>query len=84
MSTEYKTDERIIKDIIQHHIKPTDEEHTISLTIYYIKKKSQLLIKNKTTMKNPSLQENHVIYKHTCKIEDCGPQTYIGMTQTTL
>ncbi|MPC08946.1 hypothetical protein E2C01_001543 [Portunus trituberculatus] len=85
MSTEYKTDESIIKDIIQHHVKPTNEEYTLSLIIYYkTKKTSQLLIKNKTTMKKPLLQEDHVIYKHTCKVEDCGPQTYIGRTRTTL
>ncbi|MPC41758.1 hypothetical protein E2C01_035361 [Portunus trituberculatus] len=35
-------------------------------------------------MKKPPLQDDRVIYKHTCKIEDCGPQTYIGMTWTTL
>ena len=45
MSTEYKTDERIIKDIVQHHVKPTNEEDCISLIIYYnTKKTSQLLI----------------------------------------
>ena len=85
MSTEYKTDERIIKDIVQHHVKPTNEEDCISLIIYYnTKKTSQLLIKNNTTKKKTPLQEDHVIYKHACKIEDCGPQTYIGMTRTTL
>ncbi|MPC33745.1 hypothetical protein E2C01_027106 [Portunus trituberculatus] len=79
MFTEYKTEECIIRDI-----KPTNEEQTISLIIYYNTKKTpQLLIKNKTTTKKPCLQEDHVIYKHTCEIEDCGPQTYIGMTQIT-
>ena len=66
MSTEYKTDERIIKEIIQRHVKPTNEEHTIDVIIYYnTKKTSQLLIKNRTTTKKTPLQEDHVIYKHT-------------------
>ncbi|MPC89291.1 hypothetical protein E2C01_084229 [Portunus trituberculatus] len=74
MSTEYRTDECIIKDIIQLHVKPTNEEHTVSLIICYnTKKASQLLIKNKTTTKKPPLQEEHAMLNHTRKIEDCGP-----------
>ncbi|MPC74839.1 hypothetical protein E2C01_069215 [Portunus trituberculatus] len=59
---EYKTDKRIIKDIIQHHIKPTNEEHIISLIIYYnTKKTSQLVIKNKTTKKkSPTRRPCHL------------------------
>ncbi|XP_063878116.1 mucin-2-like [Scylla paramamosain] len=35
MSPEYKTEERVIKNIIYNNIKPTDPENPIALTIYY-------------------------------------------------
>ena len=84
MSTEYKTDERIVKVVILHYVKPTTKDNSISLIIYYNTKMSQLLIKNKTTTNKTPLQEDHVIYKHTWKIESCGPQRCIRMMWTTL
>ncbi|XP_050714204.1 uncharacterized protein LOC126997250 [Eriocheir sinensis] len=71
MSTEYKTDERVIKDIIHKNVKPTNAEQTISLIIYYkTSKTANLLIKNRQTPPPAPLQEDHVIYEHTCAIED--------------
>lgn len=35
MSTEYRTDERAIRDFIRKNVKPTDPDQIISLTIYY-------------------------------------------------
>ncbi|XP_050691560.1 uncharacterized protein LOC126983104 [Eriocheir sinensis] len=79
------TDERVIKDIIHKNVKPTNAEQTISLIIYYkTSKTANLLIKNRQTPPPAPLQEDHVIYEHTCAIEDCGPHTYIGMTRTKL
>ncbi|XP_050707450.1 uncharacterized protein LOC126992689 [Eriocheir sinensis] len=67
MSTEYKTDERVIKDIIHKNVKPTNAEQTISLIIYYkTSKTANLLIKNRQTPPPAPLQEDHVIYEHTC------------------
>ena len=85
MSTEYKKEENIIKNIVKTNVKPTNPEHTIELTIYYkTKKTSQLYIKNNNTKPPAPLQTANVIYKHECSAEDCGPHTYIGMTTTTL
>ena len=85
MSSDYKTEERIIKDIISNNVKPTDPEQELTLIIYYKSKKtSQLLMKNKRQAEAVPLREDHVVYEHTCTIEGCGPQTYIGMTCTTL
>ncbi|MPC62568.1 hypothetical protein E2C01_056654 [Portunus trituberculatus] len=85
MSQDYKAEERIIKNIIHKNVKPTDPERRLQLTIYYKNMKtSNLLIKNRPQQKKTSLQEDHVIYEHTCTVEGCGPQSYIGMTRTTL
>ena len=85
MSQDYRTEERIIKDIIYKNVKPTDPDTRLQLIIYYKNMKtSNLLIKNRPGQTRTPLQEDHVIYEHTCTIEGCGPQSYIGMTRTTL
>ena len=85
MSTEYKTDEKIIQDIIRRNVTTTDPDQRISLTTYYkTQKTSQLILRNRPTKKIPALQEDHVIYQHSCTSEDCGPHNYIGMTRTKL
>ena len=85
MSSEYRTEERIIKNIIERNVKPTNPEHIIELIIYYkTRKTSQLFIKNNSTRPPASLQVANVIYKHQCTAEDCGPHSYVGMTTTTL
>ena len=74
-----------MKEIIEKNVKPTEEKTKITLTVYYkTKKTSQLLLRNRpTTIKSP-LQDDHVIYEHTCNSKECGPCKYIGMTRTTL
>ena len=85
MSSEYKKEKNIIKNIITTNVKPTNAEHTIELTIYYqTKETSQLYIKKYDTKPPASLQTVNVIYKHECTVEDCGSHTYIRMTTTTL
>ena len=85
MSTDYKTDEKIIKEIIDKHVHPTDPNKHISLIIYYkTKKTAHLLLRNRPSVNKSPLQEDHVIYQHTCNSEECGPHSYIGMTRTKL
>ena len=85
MTTDYKTEEKTIKNIVYKNVRPTDKNSKISLTIYYkTKKTSQLLLRNRPSGNKTPLQEDHVIYQHTCNSEECGPHSYIGMTRTTL
>ena len=85
MSSSYKTDERVIKDIVYNNVKPTNPDQEIQLVIYYKNTKtSHLLIKNNPGRTKAPLKEDHVIYEHSCTIEGCGSQSYIGMTRTTL
>ncbi|KAG0711888.1 hypothetical protein GWK47_019634 [Chionoecetes opilio] len=47
MSSDYKTDEKIIKDIIHRNVRPIDQERPLALIIYYkTRKTSQLLLRN--------------------------------------
>ncbi|XP_045104384.1 uncharacterized protein LOC123499916 [Portunus trituberculatus] len=85
MSTDYRTEEKVMKDIIYKNVAPTDENTRITLTIYYKSRKtSQLLLRNRPADYKTPLQEDHVIYQHTCNSKECGPCSYIGMTRTTL
>ncbi|KAG0695558.1 hypothetical protein GWK47_026847 [Chionoecetes opilio] len=45
---------------------------------------SQLLLRNTPHVIKTPLQEDHVIYQHTCNSEECGSHSYIGMTRTRL
>ncbi len=84
MSPAYKTEERTIRNIIKHNVMPADPTKKLQLIIYYKSMKtSKLLIKNNEKPTPRHLQQSHVIYEHTIAIENCGPQKYIGMTQTT-
>ncbi|MPC94981.1 hypothetical protein E2C01_090173 [Portunus trituberculatus] len=81
----YKIEESTIKNIVKNNITPTDLSKKINLVIYYRSMKTlQLLIRNNDKPKPRHLQQSHIIYEHTCAIEDCGPQKYIGITRTTL
>ena len=87
MSTAYKEDERIIKEIISSNVSPAGNTTDIKTVIFYQSKKtSHLLLKNNLTPRPADLQRTNLIYKHTCQNEDCGPHTtsYIGMTRTRL
>ena len=86
MSTHYKTDERIIKDIIKRNVKPMDHKDKVSFVIYYKSMKtSSLLIKNNCQPKPSEMQSSHLVYKFTCNDGDCGPHnSYIGKTTTKL
>ena len=86
MSTHYKEDERIMRDIIRRNVKPTNDEDKINLIIYYKNKKtSSLLMRNNKCPKPEGVKESHIVYKFTCPQEDCTPlATYVGLTTTTL
>ena len=82
----YKEEEKALKNIINRHVRTTDDSKNVKIVVYYkSKKSSSLLIRNQTAPKRKtSFSEDHVIYKYTCPIGECGPQSYIGMTRTSL
>ena len=86
-SISYKTDERILKSIVQNNIICKDPEYKLKLTIYYNSSTtSNLISKNNHSTKLTPLQQSNLIYEYTCELGECARQTnsYIGMTTTTL
>ncbi|XP_076038744.1 uncharacterized protein LOC143023959 [Oratosquilla oratoria] len=84
MSTEYKSEEKIVKDI-QKNVQPIDPTKHIQIMIYYrTKKTAQLIICIRPNTTKTPLQEDHVVYQYNCNSEECGSHSYIGMTTTKL
>ena len=86
MNSQYKTDEKILKDILKRNITCNKDDERLQINIYYQSKKTRQLV----MMNNPSSvkQSNrtNVIYKFICPHEDCRPRDnfYIGATTITL
>ena len=87
MSSGYKTDERVLKSIIEGGVTPVNRDDTIKLVIFYKNKKtSNLVMKNNNTQANDDMSRTGVVYQYTCPIGNCQfrNNSYIGMTTTTL
>ena len=83
MTSSYKIDEKVLKNIIKQNIKCTNENESIKLNIYYKNRKvSNLVMKN--IPNTTKLQRTNILYKYECNVGDCEPQAYIGYTRTTL
>ena len=82
MTSSYKIDEKVLKNIIKRNIKCTNENESINLNIYYKNRKvSNFVMKNSPN--TTKLQRTNILYKYECNVGDCEPQAYIGYTQTT-
>ena len=86
-SSAYKTDERVIKQIIHNNVICMNENERIKLIIYYDKNTTNSLVsRNNQNAKLPPLKQTNVVYRYNCNIGECELQqhSYIGMTTTTL
>ena len=83
MTSSYKIDEKVLKNIIKQNIKCTNENESIKLNIYYKNRKvSNLVMKNSPN--TTKLQRTNILYKYECNVGDCEPQEYIGYKRKTL
>ena len=72
MSTAYKIDERIIRNIIDtEHYRVVNNNDKLDLIIYYKNHKTAQLIMTNNTNKKTQLNTTNVIYQFTCPNEDC-------------
>ena len=87
MTSAYKQDEKVIKNIIHQNVEPA-ENRRIQLRIYYKNKRTSNLIMRNNMHREDWLQTTNVVYHWTCPIEGCKlqekPVDYIGQTTTTL
>ena len=88
MHSNYKTDEKIIKDIIKSKMKCTRENEEVRLNIYYKNRKTRNLImqNNLSSIPSSSASRARVVYKAECIVEDCELRNsyYIGYTACTV
>ena len=76
---EYKKEEKALKEIINNHVKPTNN-CKINLVIYYKSKKTcNLILKNNPSCNQDMLRRRNVVYHFECPEVECQHE-YIGMT----
>ena len=86
-SPAYKTDERIINNIIKNNVQCTNPAEKIKFIPYYRSNTiTSLITKNNQGPPTPNLKKTSVIHQYQCPHGDCEhhPSTYIGLTTTTL
>ena len=88
MSTAYKKEEKILKDIVRRNCIPTKQDEKIELKIFYKSARiSSLLMKNNLSADSSKLLSTNVVYAFKCPLGDCAHRrnaSYIGHTVTTL
>ena len=86
-SNAYKTDERILKQIIRNNVQCINPNHKLKLIIYYKSSlTTSLVMKNDQSPPTSDLQKTNLVYEYICDIGDCErlQNSYIGVTRTTL
>jgi hypothetical protein len=83
MSTGYKTDEKVLKQIIKNNINCNNSRDKLQLSIYYKNSRTSSLVMKNSPPAPADLKRTNVVYQYTCHIENCESH-YIGMTTTTL
>ena len=88
MSTAYKKEEKILKDIVRRNCIPTKQNEKIQLQIFYKSARvSSLIMKNNLSADSSQLSSTNVVYMFKCSLGDCAHRrnaNYIGHTVTTL
>jgi len=86
MCSNYKIEEKQLRNIINSNVKPNIEDTVISLEIFYRNRKLRnLFIRNKPVKTNEISDRHSVVYRYTCDKEGCNAsQTYIGYTTCTI
>ena len=87
MTPAYKTDERILKDIIARNVTCTNSQNKLTLIICYKNTRvSNLVMKNNLAKDHSLLKKTNVVYQYTCPEEGCKLPTvsYIGVTTTSV
>ena len=85
MTSNYKAEEKKLHEIIEKHVKPTNSESSVKLTIYYRNRKlKDMIIKNKPKRTLDEQKRHHVVYQYSCNLAGCNAPQYIGYTTCTL
>ena len=87
-SDAYKTDEKVLKDIVYNNVKCSRDTDRLKLTIYYKSKTVKSLVsKNNRNTPPTDLQQRNLVYEFKCNQDGCehlSNSSYTGFTTTTL
>ena len=85
MHNNYKTDEKILRDIIRTNVICTDPINKINLIIYYRNRKANsLVMKNNSSPPPSTMQQSNLVYAFNCPLSHSKATAYIGYTECTL
>ena len=88
MSPAYKTDEKILRNIVKRHCKSVSPSDQLKLIVYYRNPTTRSMVMNNNPTRDKSmLKQSNVIYSYKCPFEDCTLRQnckYIGHTTTSL
>ena len=85
MHTNYKLDERVLKEIVYNNTNCINPNDKLNLVIYYKNKTtSNLIIKNNISPPLPPMQQSRLIYEFSCPLSHPNVISYIGYTQNNL
>lgn len=77
----FNKDKTLLKNIVDEHVKVTDQSSVLSLKAYY--KPLKLSSAFSTRVPKPTLQRTGVVYRFDCTVDGC-QASYIGHTTCTL
>ena len=87
MTSAYKKDEKVLRDIVYRNCTPVAPYDKIKLIIYYqAPSTSKLVMTNDLSRDACDLKATNVVYEFQCPLGDCARRkcSYIGYTTTTL
>ena len=77
-TSNYKQEEKVLRQIINKHVTATTPSSKVKLCIYYKNKLQRSLISNKTNHNREV--DSRVVYQYTCKESICNGASYIRYT----
>ena len=80
----YKSDERVLTNIIRNNTKCLNSNYKLKLIFYYSSRKTHNLVMKNMTCVPSTLHQTNVVYKFHCPFLHSKAEEYIGLTQTTL
>ena len=87
MTTNYKADEKALRQIINRNVTPQNKKDRLQVVIYYRNKRTSNLVMKNNTHEGGKLKATNVVYAFKCTYGDCEPRpdaVYIGHTTTSL
>ena len=77
MNSQYRTDEKILRNILKKNIRCKNGNERVQLNIFYQNRKTHQLVMKNSPNTGQSSNRTNVVYKFTCPHEDCRPSRHV-------